>query len=123
MDESYSNIEYKEPKLIQNSSEFTFNKNNINYDNNNNNREINNRGNVQITTSIDDKYKNLENPFTNPEIPTKKVEDEEKRIKIMERINRGRKKVKSQSADSLNYKKSDNIQRKADILSGHLFKE
>ena len=63
----------------------------------------------------------MENPFTNPEIP-KKTNEEEKRARIMERINRGRIKVKSQSADNSRYKKSDDIQRKADNLEKHLFK-
>ena len=74
-----------------------------------------------ITTSIDDKYKNMENPFTNPEIP-KRTDEEEKRAKIMERINRGRKRVKSQSVDDAKYKKSEEIQRKADNLAKRLFK-
>ena len=112
----------REVKLIQNSSEFTFNNKNIKNNNDNGDNLNNNDSKVLlITTSIDDKYKNLENPFTNPEMP-KKTEEEEKRAKIMERINRGRKKVKSQSVDNAKYKKSDEIQRKADNLAKRLFK-
>ena len=40
----------------------------------------------------------------------------------MERINRGRKRVKSQSVDNAKYKKSEEIQRKADNLAKGLFK-
>ena len=40
----------------------------------------------------------------------------------MERINRGRKRVKSQSVDNAKYKKSEEIQRKADNLAKRLFK-
>ena len=75
----------------------------------------------EVTTSIDNKYKNFENPFTTPESP-KIVEKDEKRAKIMDRINKGRKKGKSQSADS-KYKKSEDIQKLADKLEGHLFKD
>ena len=40
----------------------------------------------------------------------------------MERINRGRKRVKSQSVDNAKYRKSEEIQRKADNLAKRLFK-
>jgi len=119
---NYANDAKKEVKLIQNASEFTFNNKNIqnNYDNSDNNNNNDSKV-LLITTSIDDKYKNLENPFTNPIIP-KKTDEEEKRARIMERINRGRKKVKSQSVDNARYKKSEEIQRKADNLEKRLFK-
>ena len=52
--------------------------------------------------SIDDKYKNLENPFTSPEIP--KNADEERRSKIIKRINLNRiSKFKSLSVDNIRY--------------------
>ena len=136
----------KEQKSIQNPSQLNLNNKNIfnnlsNTNNNNsgtniinntenngfnniyrNNNSYMNNKNEAITNSIDDKYKNLENPFTTPDIP-KKTDDEEKRAKIMDRINRGRKKVKSQSADKVKYNKSDDIQKLADNLEKHLFKD
>ena len=100
--------------------------NDINHNNNIINRNSNTTKNMNknelIANSIDDKYKNLENPFTTPEIP-KKVETEEKRARIMDRINKGRKKGKSQSFEKEKYKKSEEIQKLADKLGEHLFKD
>ena len=102
------------------------NMNDINHNNNIINRNSNTTKNMNknelIANSIDDKYKNLENPFTTPEIP-KKVETEEKRARIMDRINKGRKKGKSQSFEKEKYKKSEEIQKLADKLGEHLFKD
>ena len=47
--------------------------------------------------SIDDKYKNLENPFTNPEIPRRP--EEERRARIFERIRKSQ--YQSKSVDSV----------------------
>ena len=121
----------EQKKLQQKSNEFTLT-NNINKNNNvknyKNNDSINNLNinksnkNELITSSIDDKYKNFENPFTPPEIEKKK-EKEAKNIKIMNRINKGREKAKSHSVENAKYKKSDEIQKLADNLGKHLFKE
>ena len=100
--------------------------NNIN--NSRNNKEISrliNNNNKEkkdlVTYSIDDKYKNLENPFSTPEME-KKDEKEGNKAKIMNRINRGREKAKSRSVDN-KYKKSDEIQKLANNLGKHLFKD
>ena len=52
----------------------------------------------------------------------KKDEKEDKRAKIMNRINKGREKAQSRSVDN-KYKKSDDIQKLANNLEKHLFKE
>ena len=72
--------------------------------------------------SIDDKYKYLENPFTNPEMP--KNADEERRARIIERINKDRKShYKSQSVDNYGYKKNEDIAKRANYLGNQLFGE
>lgn len=81
-----------------------------------------------MANSIDNKYKNLEDPFASPEISkkVKKVVNEEenkKNAKIMDRINKGRKKRSSQSVDNAKYQKSNEIQKMADKLGERLFKE
>ena len=101
---------------------------------NNNNNDVNNNkiingGNTEINdidrtnsnNKREDKYKNLENPFSTPNSP-KKNEKEERKKKIMDRINRGRK-HNSQIIEKDQYNKSDNIQKIADNLEKHLFKE
>ena len=49
-------------------------------------------------SSIDDRYKNLENPFTSPEI--KKNAEEERRLKIIEKIALERKNQNTINSDS-----------------------
>ena len=89
-----------------------------------NNDDVNNSisNKRELITSIDDKYKNLENPFDNPEI-IKNEEDEKRKRKIMDRINKGRKNVQSHSVDNAKYKKSEKIQEMADNLENHLIKD
>ncbi len=72
--------------------------------------------------SIDDKYKNLENPFANPEIP--RNPDEERRSKIIERINKDRNnKFKSQSVDSIRHIKNVSVENRTNYLGNQLFRE
>ena len=76
--------------------------------------------------SIDDKYKYLENPFTIPENPPNPKE--ERRAKVIENINKNNNNSnnrhnKSQSVDTIRYKKSENIQKRANYLGNHLFGE
>ena len=109
----------RETKLYQNGSELTFdNKKDttINstsyYFNNslNNNIDYQPLRNISLN-SIDDKYKYMENPFTTPEIPG--YEDEERRAKIIERINNNRKKrYKSQSVDIIRNNNNERIQKR-----------
>ena len=50
--------------------------------------------------------------------------DEEKREKIIEKINMDRKtQYKSKSVDKINYRKSQDIQKRANQLGNHLFGE
>ena len=127
---AHTNNNNKDQKLPQNTNDLIMNDKTNDYNNINNtknNDEINNLNdnknnkNELIVNNIDDKYKNLENPFTTPEIE-KKDEKEDKRAKIMNRINKGREKAKSRSVDT-KYKKSDDIQKLANNLEKHLFKE
>ena len=130
----YTNNNKKEIKLVPNPSEFTFNNkssnNNMNNNNNNiNNNKIINGGNTEINdidrtnsnNKREGKYKNLENPFS-ISISPKMNDKEERKKKIMDRINRGRK-HNSQIIEKDKYNKSDNIQKIADNLEKHLFKE
>ena len=72
--------------------------------------------------SIDDKYKNLENPFANPEIP--RNPDEERRSKIIERINKDRNnKFKSQSVDTIRHIKNVSVENRTNYLGNQLFRE
>ena len=130
-----SNNVNREAKLKQNASEFTFdNKKDTSLNSSGNNYKISNNNifnnsinniyeNQQMrnTTlnSIDDKYKNLENPFTNPDIPRRP--EEERRAKIFERIRKSQ--YQSKSADSVrnqnnldssdnNFSKEQNEERK-----------
>ena len=113
-----SNIN-RETKLYQIGSELTFdNKKDttINstsyYFNNslNNNIDYQPLRNISLN-SIDDKYKYMENPFTTPEIPIN--EDEERRAKIIERINKNRNnRYKSQSVDKIRNNNSEKIQKR-----------
>ena len=102
-----SNNANREEKLKQNASEFTFDNKkdtslnssgnickitNNNIFNNSNIYEYQQMRNTTIN-SIDDKYKNLENPFTNPEIPRRP--EEERRARIFERIRKSQYQSKS----------------------------
>ena len=102
-----SNNVNREAKLKQNASEFTFDNKkesslnssgniykitNNNIFNNSNIYEYQQMRNTTIN-SIDDKYKNLENPFTNPEIPRRP--EEERRARIFERIRKSQYQSKS----------------------------
>ena len=106
-----SNNVNREAKLKQNASEFTFDNkkdtslnssgniykiSNNNIFNNSNIYEYQQMRNTTIN-SIDDKYKNLENPFTNPEIPRRP--EEERRARIFERIRKSQ--YQSKSVDSV----------------------
>ena len=106
-----SNNANREAKLKQNASEFTFDNKkdtslnssgnickitNNNIFNNSNIYEYQQMRNTTIN-SIDDKYKNLENPFTNPEIPRRP--EEERRARIFERIRKSQ--YQSKSVDSV----------------------
>ena len=89
-----------------------------------NNSNINNNYEYQQKNlnTIDDKYKYLENPFTNPEMP--KNAEEERRAKMIEKITQNRKsKYNSHSVDKIKYKKSIDIQKRANYLGNHLFGE
>ncbi len=109
-----SNNVNREAKLKQNASEFTFDNkkdtslnssgNIYKISNNNNifNNSINNLYEYQqmrntTINSIDDKYKNLENPFTSPDIPRRP--EEERRARIIERIRKSQ--YQSKSVDSV----------------------
>ena len=65
----------------------------------------------------------MENPFTIPENPQNP--DEERRAKVIENINKNmnNRQRKSQSVDTIRYKKSENIQKRANYLGNHLFGE
>ena len=106
-----SNNVNREAKLKQNANEFTFDNKkdtslnssgniykitNNNIFNNSNIYEYQQMRNTTIN-SIDDKYKNLENPFTNPEIPRRP--EEERRARIFERIRKSQ--YQSKSVDSV----------------------
>ena len=106
-----SNNVNREAKLKQNASEFTFDNkkdtslnssgniykiSNNNIFNNSNIYEYQQMRNTTIN-SIDDKYKNLENHFTNPEIPRRP--EEERRARIFERIRKSQ--YQSKSVDSV----------------------
>ena len=109
-----NDINNREAKLHQNACDITFdNKKDISLNSTENNYKISNSNNFNnslnnfeyqqvrnITlNSIDDKYKNLENPFTSPDLP--KRPEEERRARIIERMNRDRKKkFQSKSVDS-----------------------
>ena len=130
-----SNNVNREAKLKQNASEFTFdNKKDTSLNSSGNNYKISNNNifnnsinniyeNQQMrnTTinSIDEKYKNLENPFTSPDIPRRP--EEERRAKIFERIRKSQ--YQSKSVDSVrnqhnldssnnNFSKEQNEERK-----------
>ena len=106
-----SNNVNREAKLKQNASEFTFdNKKETSLNSSGNIYKITNNNifknsniyeyqQMRNTTinSIDDKYKNLENPFTNPEIPRRP--EEERRARIFERIRKSQ--YQSKSVDSV----------------------
>ena len=96
-------------KLIKNSSEYTFNNNYIN--NNDIKTNINNKNNE--INNFEDKYKNVENPFSLPE--SMKLEKEEN---IIDRIN---KKNKNDVIGGQRYKKSDKIQNIANELEKVMF--
>ena len=118
----------REEKLKKNGSEFTIDnkkETTINSNSNKFNNSLNNYYEYQqirniSLNSIDDKYKYLENPFTNPEMP--KNADEERRARIIERINKDRKsQYKSQSVDNARYKKNEDIEKRANYLGNQLF--
>ena len=102
----------RETKLLRNGSELnydnkrdtTINSTSYNFNNSlNNYADYAQLKNLSLC-SIDDKYKNLENPFANPDIP--RNPDEERRSKIIEKINKDRNiKYKSQSVDNIRHKK------------------
>ena len=124
-----SNNVNREVKLKQNASEFTFDNKkdtslnssgNIYKVSNNNifNNSINNLYECQqmrntTINSIDDKYKNLENPFTSPDIPRKP--EEERRARIFERIRKSQ--YQSKSVDSVRN------QRNLDSTENNISKE
>ena len=58
--------------------------------------------------SIEEKYKNLENPFTTPEIPRNAAK--ERRTRIIHRINKERMNYLSKSVDNVIYK--NNLKQK-----------
>ena len=109
-----NDINNREAKLHQNACDITFdNKKDISLNSTENNYKISNSNNFNTSlnnfeyqqvrnitlNSIDDKYKNLENPFTSPDLP--KRPEEERRARIIERMNRDRKKkFQSKSVDS-----------------------
>ena len=70
----------------------------------------------------DNKYKNLENPFTPPELEQNN-ETERKKEKMMERINRGRENRAEEVEDRTKYRKSKAIQKIANQLGKHIFGE
>ena len=122
------NLNNRETKLNGGKSEIAFdNKKESTFISTNNN--LNNSSNNYIEyaklrnlslISIDDKYKNLENPFTSPKLD--KNADEERRSKIIERINKNRiNKYKSLSVDNVRNKKNENIQKRADYLGNQIF--
>ena len=120
----------REEKLKKNGSEFTIDnkkETTINSNSNKFNNSLNNYYEYQqirnmSLNSIDDKYKYLENPFTNPEMP--KNANEERRARIIERINKDRKShYKSQSVDNYGYKKNEDIAKRANYLGNQLFGE
>ena len=97
------------------SIEYSFNKTN-------NNKTLNLSESQRIGTiySIEekyDKYKNLENPFTIPEIPRNPAN--ERRSKIIHRINKERMNHFSKSVDNIKYKFNYN-ERRNSRLSNHL---
>ena len=121
----------REAKLYRNNDDLTFeNKkdttiNSTSYKFNNSSNNYLDYQQLRNTSiiSIDDKYKYLENPFTIPENPQNP--DEERRAKVIENINKNmnNRQRKSQSVDTIRYKKSENIQKRANYLGNHLFGE
>ena len=107
---------------FDNKKDTTINSTSYNFNNSlNNNLDYQQLRNISLN-SIDDKYKYLENPFTTPEMP--KNENEERRERIIETINKKRNnRYKSQSVDNVKNKKSDNIQKRANYLGNQLFGE
>ena len=89
----------------------------------NNNKRLNLSQTIQIGTlnTIDekyDKYKNLENPFTIPDIPISP--SKERRSKIIHRINQERMTYQSKSVDNAFYNKKK-FKKRNSHLSGNLF--
>ena len=80
--------------------------NNNNYNNNKNLNypELHQENKIYLETMEEkyDKYKNLENPFTTPDIPINTAK--ERRTKIINRINKERMNYQSKSVDNFSYK-------------------
>ena len=98
---------------IENSYKFTSN-------NNLHNKTLSESQQIGTIYTIDeknDKYKNLENPFTIPEIPRNPAN--ERRSKIIHRINKERMNHFSKSVDNIKYKFNYN-ERRNSRLSNHL---
>ena len=74
-------------------------------------------GTIYTIDEKNDKYKNLENPFTVPEIP--KSPTKERRSRIIHRINKERMNHFSKSVDNIKYKFNYN-ERRNSRLSTHL---
>ena len=74
-------------------------------------------GTIYTIDEKNDKYKNLENPFTVPEIP--KSPTKERRSKIIHRINKERMNRFSKSVDNIKNKVNYN-ERRNSSLSNHL---
>ena len=129
-------------KILKNSSEYTF-KNNFNQNNNNNNEANNNYMNGENINDINNYLSNNENNENlnnhinndmninnninnnnnineNSAIPLKDIKEEEKKNRIMDRINKGRKQIQNKNEVN-NYKKSEKIQNFANELEKVMF--
>ena len=60
-----------------------------------------------------DKYKNLENPFTVPDLPRNPAK--ERRTRIIKKINKERMQYQSKSVDKLSYKNQSNEKRNSHL--------
>ncbi len=60
-----------------------------------------------------DKYKNLENPFTVPDLPRNLAK--ERRTRIIKKINKERMQYQSKSVDKLSYKNQSNEKRNSHL--------
>ena len=74
-------------------------------------------GTIYTIDEKNDKYKNLENPFTIPEIPRNPAN--ERRTRIIHRINKERMNNYSKSVDNIKYRFEHKPKRKSH-LSNHL---
>ena len=86
----------------------------------NNNKKLNLSESIQIGTlnTIDekyDKYKNLENPFTTPDIPISPTK--ERRTRIIHRINKERMTHQSKSVDNSTHNKNIFKKRNSHLIN------